>query len=203
MHRIFALCFFLALAVPATSAFAFETPLTSPESRKLIENIGKSYRHYAQDLGCDDFYWGTISADSSVFTLKYVPAGVEPAKADRMAVITVYGLSGVKKKDTQRITQTISLLEGQYAKGGSVAVDLNYLSPEQEPMLYMEYTMGSGAQMIHGVAVFKRTAVSSAAFIQLQSRRTIPPDVAIKAHQMVNPTAKLPEEGKKPLWEKQ
>lgn len=190
----------IALALLWSSpSSAFETPLQSPSSKALVEQIGKSYLHYAKDLGCDQFAWGTLKPDGSLFTLKYLPAGDTLANWKTMVVITVYGMTGNNRKDAVAITNEISLLEGQYIKYANVSEDKNYLSMLQEPMLFLQYSSGTGLNMMYGAAVYMRSGPSSAAFIQFQSRgQQIPPETALKVHQMVNPTAKLPVEVRKP-----
>jgi hypothetical protein len=45
-----------------------------------------------------------------------------------------------------------------------------YTDPNGEPSLLLEYEVGEGLQQEHNVGTFLRSGVSSAAFLQIQSR---------------------------------
>jgi hypothetical protein len=192
--RFLAAVFVLSLMLNCAPAQAFETPLKEESSKMLVEQIGKSYRHYAADLGCPEFAWGDITPDQSRFTLKYVPAGIKLANAMSMVVITVYGLSGDIRKDSPAIEKNIALLEAQYKKFANLTDDQNYMSTQQERMLFMQYFMGKAPNTVYSASVYLRTGPSSASFISYQSRLPIPHDTVVKVHKIVNPQAKTPEE---------
>lgn len=194
MTRITALFLLAILLMHSIPAYAFETPLKDDSSKMLVEQIGRSYQHYATELGCPDFAWGDITPDKSRFTLKYVPAGVKFANTLSLVVITVYGLSGDIRKDSPAIEKNIALLEGQYLKFANVTDDQNYMSMQQERMLFMQYYMGKSPNTVYSASVYLRTGPSSASFISYQSRLPIPHETVVKVHKMVNPQAKTPEE---------
>jgi hypothetical protein len=181
-----------ASPAPATAASgddAFDSPLKSPQSRQQLRAIGRYYKRFAKDLGCDTFAWGTISFDDTQFVLKYLPSGDKMADWTRMTFITVHGLTGDKKKDGALIIKTISDIEGEYIKSGKVSSDENYLSPDNEHTMFLEYQMGP----IHGASVFMRTGKASAALIQLQTRGTaMAHEDALKVQRLVNPQAEMP-----------
>ncbi|MEZ0223383.1 MAG: hypothetical protein ACAH83_02430 [Alphaproteobacteria bacterium] len=188
---VFVLSLMLLHVAPAQ---AYETPVQDDARSMLVENAGKSYRSYAANLGCPEFVWGDVTPDKSRFTLKYVPAGVKMANAMSMVVITVYGLSGDIRKDTPAIEKNILLLEEQYKKFASVTDDQNYMSLQQERMLFLQYFMGKSPNTVHSASVYLRTGPSSASFISYQSRMPIPHDTVVKVHKIVNPQVKTSEE---------
>lgn len=195
MIRTAAALFLLALTLlhPA-AAQAFETPAKDEATRFLVENAGASYRHYAAALGCKEFAWGDVSPDKSRFTLKYLPTGSKIADATSMVVIIVYGLSGDIRKDSPAIEKNIALLEAQYRKLANVTDNQNYMSMQQERMLFLQYFMGKAPNTVYSASAYRRTGPSSASFISYQSRLPIPQDIVVKVHQLVNPLAKTPEE---------
>ena len=194
MTRITALFLLTFLLMQSSSAQAFETPVKDDARMMLVENAGKSYQSYAAGLGCPDFAWGDVTPDKSRFTLKYVPAGVKFANTMSLVVITVYGLSGDIRRDSPAIEKNIAMLEGQYLKFASVTDDQNYMSMQQERMLFMQYYMGKAPNTVYSASVYLRTGPSSASFISYQSRLPIPHETVVKVHKMVNPQAKTPEE---------
>ncbi|TAL27698.1 MAG: hypothetical protein EPN97_16515 [Alphaproteobacteria bacterium] len=192
--KYMAAVFALSLVLYAAPVQAFETPAKDEATRFLVENAGSSYRHYASDLGCKEFAWGDVTPDRSRFTLKYVPAGSKLTDASSMVVITVYGLSGNIRKDTPAIEKNIALFEAQYRKLANVTDNQNYMSMQQERMLFLQYYMGKSPNIVYSASVYLRTGPSSASFISYQSRLPIPQETVVKVHKIVNPQAKTPEE---------
>ncbi|HYD19528.1 MAG TPA: hypothetical protein VEF76_13720 [Patescibacteria group bacterium] len=195
MKLIAAALAFLALTLPA-GAYAYDTPLTDPGAKKLLEKHAETAQKYADQFGCSNFVWGNIQNKSGgqIVTLQYMPPELEdPNKWTRMLSVTIYALSGDKKADKDAQKNLIELLRTQFMRPGNlVSADENYLiNNNEDPALFIQYTTGRGTPAeVTYAGSFLRHTENSAAFIQLSARsRPLKKSESVNMHLLVNPQA--------------
>ncbi len=169
--RIVMICAFVAFA--AVPAQAFETPASSPELVDKLKEMGDVFALVAGDFGCKQFTWANFT-DPQYRTaqLEYVPEGHDVKNWTRLQTTTVYAMSGRADLDTDLMNGLAKVLIDNYKKNGTV-IDLQYFeNGNGEPAFYIEYKIGEGAAQEHNAGVFMRTSDISAAFIQIQARKS-------------------------------
>lgn len=197
MNKIFSVLAFCLMLTAATAAHAFDTPLTDPKDKAVLEAVAKAMKPYAEDLGCSLFAWGNITSMGSVYQLQYIPTGTDPKAWKQRVSITVYGLSGDVSKDVPMMMRLIAITVSGYERSGAkILQKATYTDAKREPLLFLEYETGDSVyskaiQKEHGAGVLKRTSKNAASFIMLQSRgEKLTPNQVLDIHRMVNPKAK-------------
>lgn len=159
-------------------ASAFETPLTNPKGRQLLEKMGKQLQPIAAEFGCDAFAWGNIVGDGRIAAFEYIPKNSgRVEKWKRMVTITIYTLTGDQKTDLQLLDNIADELTKSIKKNAKVLQYELFRNQHKEPGMFLEYEIGKDAAKEHNAGVFLRIMNTSAAFIQYQSR----PDKLSKA----------------------
>jgi hypothetical protein len=188
-----ALAFVLCLLLFSGQAYAFDTPLTDTAERSGMEASAKVHQHYADELGCDKFVWGTrnTAKAGATYTLKYLPEGVEMAAWEKMVLVTVYNLPGDATAARTYMAKAIAGMEGQYRKFATISKDVTTINAKDEPILVLEYSMGEGDAKDYTAAKFMRTGSDTAAFIRFESRRKpVPAEVSTQIREKLLPDAK-------------
>jgi hypothetical protein len=160
----------LALLLPAAPAGAFETPQLTLEQRQAVIRVGESFRTITHMFKCDDFAWGTVSADGRVVTLKYIPAGADFDAWTRMMTITVYALPDESMAAAELMLSLIQSADQDVRKEGRAIKSEPFSSKQHQPALFLDYVTGFGALTEHDVAAFVRTSRSAAALLTLKVR---------------------------------
>jgi hypothetical protein len=102
-------------------------------------------------------------------SFEYVPDGTDVHNWTRLMTVTIYPLP--QGNDAQRDAMRkigVSLL-ASFA-GGRILDQVIYTDSKGDPRIFLEYEVGEGLQKEHNAGTFLRSGVSSAAFVQIQSR---------------------------------
>ena len=128
MMKNIAFCLFLSAAVfCAQPAGAFETPVTDPQGKALLQKTADDLDIYAKQAGTPKFVWGNILNGGTILTLQFMPADiVDPSQWMRMTSMTIYGLSGDAEADKELVNKLILGFESQYKRTATDVTDKNY-----------------------------------------------------------------------------
>ena len=167
--RTLALIAFLALPALATAAPEIPPGQDGGADRPMLIQFGNYFLSIAKAFGCQDFRWATFGPSKNFISLEYVPEGEDIHSWTRLMTVTVYPLP--QGHDAQRAAMT--KIEGGLLasfSNGRILNSTNYTDANGDPRLFLEYEVGEGLQKEHSAGTFLRSGVSSAAFVQIQSR---------------------------------
>lgn len=189
----FFVCFTLA-ALLSGPAHAYDTPVTDPQGKKMIEYTAKSVENYTEMFEMKKLVWANVVNAGQIIQLQYMPEGLEdPNSWTRMLEISVYGLSGDPKSDMDAQKKIIKLLETQYTRAaGSLMQDENYLMNENKDIgMFIRFRLNAGTpQQMDGAGAYLRITDKAGAYIQLNGRgRPLKTKESLKVHKLVNPLA--------------
>lgn len=192
MRNLAFFAIFALSAAFAAPAMAYDSPVTDPVGKKVIETTDASVQEFTESFNMKKLVWADVKNDGQIVTLQYMPEDLEdPTKWTRMLEITVYGLSGEAEADKKAERKLIQLLETQYKRIGDVREDANYEMNEKKDIgMYLLYQVNPGTpQAMTAAGVFLRITDKSAAYIQLNARgRPLKKSEATLVHKLVNPS---------------
>lgn len=183
--------FMIGLCLLAVPAAAFETPIASEKGKAILQKMGTDLQPIAARFGCTDFAWANFVDGGKVAALEFVPQGHKVEKWTRMVSMAVYALPGKPDEDKKALTALSQTLLAGYAKNGKIIRKQAVANAKGEPGLFLEYTIGDGAEKEHNAGVFFRLTKSTASFIQIQSRgKALAAEDAEKIKSLLMGTAK-------------
>lgn len=171
MKRFLTVCAFtILLAVPALSASAFETPVTSDKGKAILTKIGGDLTPIAVRLGSPDFVWADFVDQGRVAALVYAPSEKNFKQSARKVSMAVYALPGKPEEDKKIMNAAAQSLVAGYQKQGKIVKQDIFHNSKGEIGLFLHYTLGEGSKQENNAGVFLRLTPYTAAFIQMQSR---------------------------------
>ena len=167
--RTLVLIAFLALPALATAGPEIPPGQDGGADRPMLIQFGNHFLPVAKTFGCAEFSWAAFGAGKKVISLEYIPDGTDVHSWTRLMAATVYPLPQGNDAQRDAMTKIEGALLASYAKG-RIINQVNYIDSNGDPRLYLEYEVGEGLQKEHNAGTFLRSGVSSAAFVQIQSR---------------------------------
>jgi hypothetical protein len=167
--RVLALTAFLALPALATADPEIPPGQDGGGDRPTLIRFGNYFLPVAKAFGCDDFQWAAFSSGKRFMSFEYVPDGTDIHSWTRLMTVTVYPLPQEHNAQRDAMTKIEGGLLASFSKE-KIVDQAAYTDPNGEPSLLLEYEVGEGLQQEHNVGTFLRSGVSSAAFLQIQSR---------------------------------
>lgn len=160
-----------SLALSALAAAAPEIPQGQDggADRPMLIQFGNFFLPVSTTFGCNDFRSAFFGPDKKFMAFEYIPDGTDIRSWTRLMTITVYPLPRDSAAQQNAMKKLQGALLASYTNG-RILNQVGYTNSNGEPSLFLEYEIGEGLQKEHNVGTFLRSGVSTAAFIQIQSR---------------------------------
>lgn len=167
--RVLVLTAFLAFPALAIADPEIPPGQDGGTDRPILIGFGNYFLLVAKTFGCTDFQWAAFGSGKRFMSFEYVPDGANIHSWTRLMTVTVYPLPQENNAQREAMTKIGGALLASFAKG-KIIDQVNYAESNGDPSLLLEYEVGEGLQKEHNVGTFLRSGVSSAAFLQIQSR---------------------------------
>jgi hypothetical protein len=169
LSRLLVLIAFLVLPTLATAAPEIPPGQDGGADRPMLTQFGNHFLPISTAFGCNDFRSAFFGQDKKFMVFEYVPDGTDIHSWTRLMTVTVYPLPRESAEQQDAMKKLEGALLASSTKG-RILNQVGYSDSNGDPSLFLEYEVGEGLQKEHNVGTFLRSGVSSAAFIQIQSR---------------------------------